>query len=271
MKQVYAPANAAEAHMLAHLLEQNGIHAHIHGEGLQAAVGELPAANLLQLLVADEDYERGRTLVLEWERASPPVTHEGPVRRRRGLWLTIAAFFIGIFVGWGLKEAALRNALPIDIAEVHSDVNGDGRDDQTFFYRLGANGAYKGVFDRNFDDAIDATEYYSSEGAYVRREADDNFDGFVESRTTYRDGNAARTDIDRNRNGVADMRVYYRRGVVDREEIEGASGRLARINYYEDFQLARSESDLDGDGFLETVRTYDDVGETVSTEMRRPN
>jgi hypothetical protein len=57
MKQVYAPANTAEAHMLAHLLEQAGVRAHVHGEALQGAVGESPAANLLQLLVADEDYD----------------------------------------------------------------------------------------------------------------------------------------------------------------------------------------------------------------------
>lgn len=60
MRQVYAPADAAEAHMLVHLLEQNGIQALIHGEALQGAVGELPAAGLLQLLVPDEEHDAAR-------------------------------------------------------------------------------------------------------------------------------------------------------------------------------------------------------------------
>jgi hypothetical protein len=102
------------------------------------------------------------------------------------------------------------------------------------------------------------------------RESDDDFDGFTESRTSYRAGNPARTDIDRNRNGVADIQVFYTRGVTAREEVQdNRTGRVARVNYFEDFRLARSESDLDDDGFLETVRNYDELGEITGTETRQ--
>ena len=49
MQEVYQPANAPEAHMLVHLLGEAGITAHIHGEALQGAVGELPAGNVIRL------------------------------------------------------------------------------------------------------------------------------------------------------------------------------------------------------------------------------
>jgi hypothetical protein len=48
-------------------------------------------------------------------------------------------------------------------------------------------------------------------------------------------------------------------------------GTMARINHYDDGRLQRSEIDLDRDGFLETVRTFDRYGEVVSSETRRRN
>jgi len=270
MKQVYAPANAAEAHMLAHLLEQNGIQAHIHGEALQGGVGELPAMGLLQLLVADEDHEAARALILQWERAhAAPTSDEVRERRPLPIWSALVLVAIGLGGGWLLRRAAENNAIPIDASQWGLDQNEDGRDDLTFFYRVGAQLAYKSEADRNFDGAIDETYHYDAAGVVTSRENDDDFDGFVESRTIYRAGNPVRTDVDRNRNGVTDLQLYYTNAVVSREEIhDNLTGRVARANYYENFLLSRSESDLDGDGFLETVRTYDALGEIARTETR---
>lgn len=271
MQQVYAPANSAEAHMLAHLLEQNGIVAHIHGEALQGGVGELPAAGLLQLLVADEEYHQARALIAEWERKQVPASEQAQERPRVPFWTGLIVLAIGVGGGWVLKTAAARNAIPIDASEARFDQNVDGRDDLIYFYRVGSANAHKATVDLNFDGDMDSTDYYDSEGVLVRREADENFDGFIESRTTYRAGVARRTEIDRNRNGVADIQVFYRDGIVSREEIhDNGAGRLARVNYYANFLLTRSESDLNGDGSLETVRTYNELGEITATETRPP-
>ena len=54
MTIVYAATNAVEAHMIVHLLQQSEIEAHIDGEHLQGAVGELPAATLLLKLLVRE-------------------------------------------------------------------------------------------------------------------------------------------------------------------------------------------------------------------------
>lgn len=269
MKQVYSPANPAEAHMLAHLLEQNGIQAHIHGEALQGGVGELPAMGLLQLLVSDDDYDRARSLILAWER-TPVATEEREQKAGPPIWMGLLVFAIGVGGGWVLRAAAENNAIPIDASEWRLDQNGDGRDDLTYFYRVGASYAHKGEFDRDFDGVADLTDYYDPSGIITRREADDDFDGFVESRTRYRAGNPTRTDIDSNRNGVPDIQLFYERSIVSREEIQAnRTGRVARVNYYAHFRLVRSESDLDGDGFLETARTYDERGEIRESETRR--
>jgi hypothetical protein len=270
MRQVYSPANAVEAHMLAHLLEQHDIPAHIHGEALQSGAGELPVSGLLQILVADEHYAHARELILAWEKQSAPSDPETPARPAIPLLVGLLIFTLGLLGGWALRTAALANAVPIDIAEEGLDQNGDGRDDITYFYRAGARLAYRAEGDRNFDGATDFIDRFDADGLMTRREADDNFDGFTESETTYRAGNPVRTEIDRNRNGVTDETIFYRHGAVERIEIMSPAGRVARVEYYADLRLARSESDLDGDGFLETVRTYDALGEISATETRQP-
>lgn len=60
MKLLHQPANAVEGHMLADLLRQQGIASTLLGEHLQGAIGELPAAGLVRLMVAEEDHETTR-------------------------------------------------------------------------------------------------------------------------------------------------------------------------------------------------------------------
>ena len=269
MKQAYAPANSAEAHMLAHMLEQNGIEAHIHGEALQGGVGELPAAGLLQLLVAETDHERARALIAAWERTNIPAPEDASEARRPPIVMGLIVLAMGLAGGWALKVLGDQNAITITSSEARYDQNGDGRDDLIYHYRLGASEAYKATMDANFDGATDLTDYFGANGIITRREADENFDSYVETRTTFTNGVATRTEIDRNRNGVADIFLHYRNGILSRQEVhDNATGRLVRVNYYENFLLSRSESDLNGDGMFELVRRYDERGEIIDTETR---
>lgn len=269
MRQVYAPANAAEAHMLAHMLDQNGIVAHIHGEALQGGVGELPASGLLQLLVADEDYERARALIGAWERTNVSAFDEKPEKRRVPIWMGLIVFTMGVGGGWILRDAARQNMIPIDAQRWTSDDNHDGVDDVINYARVGASYAYKTELDRNFDGAFDETYLYDADGATTSRESDDNFDGFVETRTRYRDGNPAVRSVDLDRDGNVDRTSYYVRGIPDREEVLN-DGRVVATYFYEGLLLHNSEHDLNGDGFAETLRTYDRFGEIAATETRQP-
>ena len=71
MKRVYQAANSVEAHMIVHLLEQAGVEAHVQGEHLQSGAGELPLG-LVAVAVPDEDADKARAIINEWEARSTP-------------------------------------------------------------------------------------------------------------------------------------------------------------------------------------------------------
>lgn len=63
MKLAYEAANSLEAHMIVNLLEQQGVRAEINGAFLQGAMGELPAAGMIRVMVDDEDHVRAKAIV----------------------------------------------------------------------------------------------------------------------------------------------------------------------------------------------------------------
>ncbi|MGJ3255622.1 MAG: DUF2007 domain-containing protein [Alcanivorax sp.] len=71
MKCVFHARDGIEAHMLADLLDQVGIMAQVQGDMLQGAVGELPAAGLASVWVAESDESRAREVIAEFEASQP--------------------------------------------------------------------------------------------------------------------------------------------------------------------------------------------------------
>lgn len=71
MQRIHRPWDLLEANQLRDMLANEGIEAYLQGEHLIGAIGELPAAGLLALLVEDEDAERARTLIAEYTAAEP--------------------------------------------------------------------------------------------------------------------------------------------------------------------------------------------------------
>lgn len=55
MKTIYRAENIVDAHLVRNALESVGIAAHVAGEFLTGAVGELPALGLVSVMVADHD------------------------------------------------------------------------------------------------------------------------------------------------------------------------------------------------------------------------
>jgi hypothetical protein len=275
MREAYSPANAAEAHMLVHLLEQAGIQARIHGEALQGAVGDLPVSNFLQIMVSDEDYDRARKVLLEWEQtnAPPELAPEAPTRKRRFPWtVAIACLVVGALVGWGAKRIVETSRISWAENQESIDLNGDGRPDRVYTYGPTASSAYKGEFDNDFDGRPDAIVYYDPIGTPQSQESDEDFDGVFETRYSYGNGVLQRAEIDTDANRVPDVTITFRHGIWRREEIvDPRYGTVAVVNHYDAGRLVRAEVDLDRDGFLETLRTVDRFGEVTKTETRRPN
>ncbi|MBG4622764.1 DUF2007 domain-containing protein [Pseudomonas aeruginosa] len=71
MQRVYEPADLLEAEMLVGMLASEGIAAHVSGRHLVGAIGELPPGGLLAVLVADEQTERARELIVAYNAAAP--------------------------------------------------------------------------------------------------------------------------------------------------------------------------------------------------------
>ncbi len=107
MQIVYQAANSLDAHVVKDVLRQQGIAAVVLGEHLQGAVGELQAANLVRLEVADEDVDAARRVVAEWEAANPApeqggTTHRSATVQGSTFWLALGAAYMA-----GLATAAL--------------------------------------------------------------------------------------------------------------------------------------------------------------------
>ena len=71
MRRIYEPGGLLEAQMLVAMLASEGISAHLSGEHLLGAVGELPAQGLLALQVADAQAERAQQLITAYNAAQP--------------------------------------------------------------------------------------------------------------------------------------------------------------------------------------------------------
>ena len=67
MRIVYNANDITDAHLVAGLLEANGIKCHVGGHYLQGGIGELATMGFANVQVADEDFGPALNLLLEHE------------------------------------------------------------------------------------------------------------------------------------------------------------------------------------------------------------
>ena len=77
MQRIYEPQDLLEAQMLLGMLATEGVDVHLVGSDLLGAMGELPAAGLLGLLVEDHLAQSARQLIAAYN-AAQPMPEEGP-------------------------------------------------------------------------------------------------------------------------------------------------------------------------------------------------
>lgn len=78
MPTVFQAANALEAHLVADLLERSHIEARIEGEYLTGAIGDLPVAGLVRVVVREEDAELARSIIAQWESGAFALSEDDP-------------------------------------------------------------------------------------------------------------------------------------------------------------------------------------------------
>ena len=71
MKIVYRAGDITEAEIVKGMLLSNDIEAHVSGYYLQGGIGEMAPTDLAKVHVSDEDYERAKVLILEYEGNQP--------------------------------------------------------------------------------------------------------------------------------------------------------------------------------------------------------
>ncbi|WP_407295554.1 DUF2007 domain-containing protein [Stutzerimonas zhaodongensis] len=76
MLRIYEPRDLLEAEMLSGMLAAEGIEAFLTGRHLIGGMGELPAAGLLGLMVQDDEADRARHLIAEYNGAEPVAGDE---------------------------------------------------------------------------------------------------------------------------------------------------------------------------------------------------
>ncbi|MFA5683489.1 MAG: DUF2007 domain-containing protein [Lysobacteraceae bacterium] len=75
MRVVYEAENLFDAHLVRGRLQCEGVAAHVRGEYLTGAMGELPVSGLVAVCVIDEDAPRALALLERW-RNEPPLDED---------------------------------------------------------------------------------------------------------------------------------------------------------------------------------------------------
>jgi hypothetical protein len=260
MKSLYQASNAVEAHMILDLLRQQGLAGRVDGEYLQGGIGELPAAGLVSVMVAEQDYAAAKEIVDKWDMAQP--LHE-PASTARKASSRFNAFMIGLVAGIALSYAYYQSPVTAE----GTDHNGDGVLDDRWTYAR-SDRPLRNEVDRNLDGKIDYIARFSRFGTIVSGEDDDDFDGVFESRMTYRQGNPELIETDTDGDGFRDLRTNFEHGVhVSTEYIYPATGRPQKIEYYKASKITYAELDTNKDGKMDKRIRYDEIGEISATEQ----
>lgn len=82
--------------MILNLLECEGIKGRVDGEFLTGGVGELQAIGIVQVAVADQDYDSAKRIVAKWEEEHP-LDEEGDAAPKQPISALLAFCFGAVF------------------------------------------------------------------------------------------------------------------------------------------------------------------------------
>lgn len=266
MKTLYEAANAVEAHMLQDFLKQEGISTAVQGAYLQGAIGDLPAAGLVRLVVDEAQYLEARAAIERWESANVSAPNSVPAPSKRPasrLW----AALLGLAIGVAGSYAYFR----LPVSDDGMDHNHDGVLDEHWHYS--ASGALiKTDIDSNFDGKVDYISHFNVKGDIQFADADENFDSVFESHLRYVDGNVDATDMDTDGDGFSDVKSHFKFGAIQSSEfISPISGHVLRVEFYELGKIKSADMDTNDDGIFDTRYSYGKLGEVVRTERIAPS
>lgn len=271
MRIVYQSTNVADLYLLRDLLAQADIQAHVQGEYLRGGIGELPADTPVSLAVPDEQAEAAREIVLDWERSRPeddaaedPVdttpVDTPPPRRGVSTLQMLGALVFGACCGGAVVWAIYNHPAQGPTR----DYDGDGRIDERMI--LAGDRVDQVETDRNRDGKMDHIIHYAPDSMADRAEFDNDFDGRFEGSERYVDNEPVELSVDYDGDGVIEIRAVYTHGVIVKEEAFDKDAHITRVIHFRGGVPVSGEFDADGDGVLDTARTYDASGEIIASK-----
>ena len=102
MRNLLTANSAAEAHMISHLLHNEGINAQVHGDNLIAGTAYMPDSGHIKITVPNNDYDKSMAIIKALEASQPRGEMKPKIELRtskRELFLAFAfGFFLCVFL-----------------------------------------------------------------------------------------------------------------------------------------------------------------------------
>jgi len=251
MKSVFQASTGIEAHMINNLLHLNDIESEVFGEHLQGGIGDLQAIGVVRVMVADEDFDRARKVVADWEstQSASPSSEDQDQIRRGGFGSGLLGFILGASVILLFLQSSIEHG--------GIDYNGDGKLDEQWKYLN--NQLRSAKIDQNRDGETDLIYQYDLNGLLSNMKADNDFDGRYEYSCRFKRGNTSSCRADLDDDGFYERQEHYTHGVLSTISIfDASSQKLRKEQFIKAGRLTVADFDVDGDGKLETRYKYDE-------------
>ncbi len=99
MQIVYRSRDIAEAHIVSGMLKSEGIESFVGGHYLQGGIGELGMSDFALVRVNDEDYEKAKTVVAEYDHTVQAGGAAGQQAEDKGTsLLTVSYIMLGFLL-----------------------------------------------------------------------------------------------------------------------------------------------------------------------------
>jgi antitoxin component YwqK of YwqJK toxin-antitoxin module len=151
------------------------------------------------------------------------------------------------------------------------DADRDGRPEEIRYFDEATGQLLRVELDRNYDGTIDSWTTYK-DGAVVRRELDENGDGKPDAFETYANGIMTSREVDRDGDGVRDaFYVYQGDALVEERHDSDNDGKIDLVIHYENKVRVLTEEDTNHDGQIDVWTHYakDGNGNEVVTKVER--
>jgi len=179
----------------------------------------------------------------------------------------VGAACVGFLVGYVVRGHLAFG--PKGQAVNQFDDNEDGKADGETVFTNGI--AVLRRHDRNFDGKWDEWQWFDESGRVVRSEQDNNFDGLVDGWVTYHFNQPVFSKHDVDGNGVPDLVVLYKDTLPSVLLcLPNAGKNHCLVQFFEHGIVREEYSDSNGNGLLDTKRSFDVFGRLDSKQTFSP-